>query len=170
MPAWDQTQDLLHDGSVLINTLNDWGFLRKIQKMHFSRIPVSESKKIMVPSDSAPHALSNEWSVCFSNLEFWAIFGPVTAPIIKQIWRNIHQIIIANNFSSNHFPVHTLVFEKVCADAIVCLNLQMNELKWWEILLVNFYILLILCYHSSPSQFKPSITITIPHRGILYNS
>jgi hypothetical protein len=34
-------------------------FFGKIQKMDFT--PKNEIKKLMVPSESAPHELSNEW-------------------------------------------------------------------------------------------------------------
>jgi hypothetical protein len=47
----------------------DWGFLRKFQKMHFPN-ENDWIKKLMVPSESAPQELSNEWPCRYVSFNF----------------------------------------------------------------------------------------------------
>jgi hypothetical protein len=50
-----------------------------LQKMHFPLKMVVETKKVIVPSESAPHELSNEWSSQYVSTIF-NVLGTVSHP------------------------------------------------------------------------------------------
>jgi hypothetical protein len=47
---------------------------------------------------------------------------------------NIVQMVTLSKSSSNIFPIHTLVFEKMCAVDVVCSSLGLNELMNEDVL------------------------------------